>query len=226
MYFFVAPNMKLFYTFLKIETILITWSIKLSITSDLELLNDLDYDKISFFSSFFCKYDMKSVKSQIHFQEECKRIDIEFDIARSIYSIFYYIASYVADKTSTEKGLNDFQENFLGEHLENESILKAWNTFKNNFHELNDFVLTVKTHKLTDTQLKLDDFELNCNIRPLFNVERNEILRYFFPIELKLSRNDKDEVYHFELEDVDGKLKLHVKACSYFEMIYVYLSMF
>lgn len=168
---------------------------------DLKLLNDLDKDQFNLLVEEINKNPMRLSADIAQFESFCEINKIERNIATKLYAVLSHICGYLIDNRSIEKGIAKIEDSIINPHFED--VSKIWNLIKLNLINLSQFINIRKERNLSDVIPGIREFNIICDVRPVFDLERQKIIKYIYPIILSFRPDSGESRVAYEIEDND-----------------------
>lgn len=173
----------------------------MKLIDDLVDLSELSEDSFSILINEFNTNALKSFNDFSKYQKLYLEHNIEQEKADTLYGVLAYILRFLIDEKSVDEGLQKFEQDRLSDDLD--KVKAIWDRIKKSIPNLNGFINILKERDLLKVSNGLDSLKIVCDVRPLFDVERENIIKYTYPILLSLEIRDSDKKLVFELSETD-----------------------
>lgn len=153
---------------------------------------------------------LNSVGTIAKLEKLCLKEEIDIKLAKNFYRLLAYICDFLIDKKSIDIGIKEFEEKII--EIFPEETKYIWDFFKDNLDRLKEFIIKRKENLLSSESNKIEKISIICDARPIYNIERNEIEKYIFPLVLSISFENDDKRVFAELNEEDfEKLKREIE---------------
>ena len=170
---------------------------------DLKDLSSFDEKTFNLLINQFNSEPLSTIKGISKFETFCKEHKIDVVSARNLYQILYYIIQSFISTQNIEKGIAEIEKDIINHYLPEPKVENIWKRIKDNLPKLTQFILLIKERELKTLTNKIDEIKLVCDIRPLFDADREHIIKYTFPIIISISDERKESKIVLELEEDD-----------------------
>ena len=168
---------------------------------DLIGIADLSEDSFNLLVNEFNTNSLVSFNDFSKYYKMCLDKSIEKEKADSFYDVLVYILRFLIREKSVDEGLQKFEKEMLTYHFN--EVKTIWDRIKKIIPKLNEFINILKERDLLRICNRLDALKIVCDVRPLFDVERQNIIKYTYPILLSIEGEHSYEKMVFELSEVD-----------------------
>lgn len=174
----------------------------MEITEDLKKVHTLsisDYEKTI---EFVCKNQKRNFDWVLFLHGiEDKSVD---DAVRALFRLLNYIAETIIDSRSYEDGLTELDQLICNISQNDEDAKSGWLRLKQSLPKLDTFLLYKKEVEIKDRFERISKFEITTDIRPIFSLDKTEIIKKLVVNILKIGTiNDKSFVCEFYDDDID-----------------------
>jgi hypothetical protein len=166
---------------------------------DLKLVNELPEGHLSFIINIFKSNPLNSFSLIAQYKQSCKDEGIDSDQADRFYKIISFVCDYCIEERSIEVGLREIETKFLKNYIS--EVSQIWSYIQKIIPELNEFILRRKERKLKRVTNNIDDFSIICDIRPVYDIKREEIISYLYPIILSIKSDSSESKINFEIDE-------------------------
>ncbi|MGA2407073.1 MAG: hypothetical protein ABSF81_10030 [Bacteroidales bacterium] len=189
---------------------------------DLVELNKLKKEELDLLLNEFNKNPLLESLDFANFESFCANNNIDIDVAGKFYSILAYICRFFIKHRSISIGIEKIEESIIKPHYKD--VDNIWIYIKDNIPNLKDFIYLRKERDLHNVNEGISSFNIYCDVRPLYDISRKEIVKYTFPIIISIQPEEANERIVYEIneqelieikDDVDaaiGKLELLKKS--------------
>lgn len=189
----------------------------MKITEDLvhiSLIEDEELDEIFSNLSEFSKGDSEA-ESRLE-----KYYTDENQVHKSLLDFIQFTNDFMLDGreySSRKKEFEDFLETFISN---NDKAALGWSKLNSHFSELEDYFLFSKEAEIKSRFKRITDFEVTTDVRPVFNLQKDEIYKKLLVGIIRIKTSDDEE---FVCEIYEDKIDLFIeeikRAKSKFEII-------
>lgn len=186
----------------------------MSFFEDLKKFHSLTDPQISSFVEYANSRESSGAKDFVLFEKFIKEAALSEEQGRAINRIVGFLADFIITEKTTDDGIAEFEKQFQSFLDIDENAKIAWGKFKETIKakRLESFILYRKEQRLKNQVPHIHNFSLVCDARPVFDLERQSIIKYLFPITLKIE-NHEDEISLYELDEEDlFRLKKEVES--------------
>jgi hypothetical protein len=176
----------------------------MQLIEDLKKVNTLDDKQFADFLLIINSNELFSFKDQSDFEAFCNSNKIEFDDAKIIVRVFYFIVDLVFKKRDFATALTHFEDTYIKPSKDDPDVLRAWTRLKDKISNLSSFYIFRKRYKLRTLMPNLDEFDIICDARPIYDSTKT-IVDYLFPMILRIGTDeDKDLSCEFDEEQLSA----------------------
>lgn len=193
----------------------------MSFFEDFKKINKLNNKQLESFVAFLnsSSFLKNNVQNSLEFWSRENNID--FDLIKSCFSaINFLIIQFIIDK-GYKQGIDIFENEILDIAQNQDSEIKlTWDKLKKYIRKLDNFSLKIKSKKIATRYPLLEEFMLTCDIRPVFDIDRDKIHHFQYPIiiTMKTSNQEKDMILECDEQDL---IDLHSEIKKALEKIQV-----
>jgi hypothetical protein len=168
----------------------------LSEKSMILLVNEFNTNPLNSFGSIF------------KLEKICLDENIDKTVAKKFFGLLVFITDSIINEKNVSLGFKKFEEKVI--HIFPEETKYVWDFIKNNFGRLEQFIIKRKEILLSDENDKIKGFNIICDVRPIYDIDRTKIEKYIFPLILSITSDENNKfVAEFYEEDLE-KIKLEV----------------
>lgn len=147
--------------------------------------------------------------------------------SESIKALIRFL-NFIAENKSNQVGFNSKEadiDKYLNALLIDEpEAAKGWERIKNSLKKLNTFFLQKKEMSIKDRYSRITYFKIVSDIRPIFSMDKNRIIKNTYPHILKIETVDGKEFlcefYEDTIDDLIQELNLAKKKLDMLKKIY------
>lgn len=186
----------------------------MSFFEDLRTFQALSEEQLAAYVQYANSREPNGSKEYVLFEKLTKESGISEETGRAINRVIGFLADFIISEKTTDGGLLGFESEFRA-FLDSDAVANsAWARIKElvKNRKLEPFIVYRKEQRLKGQVPHLHQFSLVCDARPIFDLDRQKISKFLFPIFLKLEDHD-DKISLYELEEEDlVRLKKEVDA--------------
>lgn len=164
---------------------------------DVAALSDANLDILV---KYFKENDFDSQREFSAFEVFCSEKNINILLAKKLLKIFLFISEFCINERSLVLGLDILNKDFP-ELTKNSEYSKIWSYVSTQILNLEEFIVRRKEKQLSNINDNIGEFNVVCDIRPLFDVEKKKIVRYLYPILFSIVPVNSEEKIVFELDE-------------------------
>ena len=166
---------------------------------DLMTISRLPKNQLDLLIEVFQTNPLSSVSNILQYQKFCADNNIDKEDAVKFYKVLAFIVDYFINEKSIEKGNIEFEEKVIKNTFPGTENI--WTYLKEKIPTLNEFILLRKEHHLSKVANKLERLDIICDIRPVYDIKRENILKYLFPIIISLEEESSNSKLVFETDE-------------------------
>lgn len=171
------------------------------ILDDFKKLNLLDEVKLKSFISHLNENAWETPSDYEEYEEWCRSNSIDVVEGKRLLTFITFVADYVSDQRDLVQGLNELKNELFG-HIElSEEFSLNWKKLQSIIHETSNFILKTKEKWLRQVTKKISQFNLVCDIRPVFDLKRENVLNVMYPVILSLRHDQSTETFTYEVSE-------------------------
>jgi hypothetical protein len=171
----------------------------MKLIDDLKKVNTLDDRQFADFLSSVNSNELFSFKDLSDFEAFCLSNKINFNDAKIIVRVLNFIIDLVFQKRDLATALTYFESTFIDPSKSDPDVLPAWTRIKDNIGNLSSFYLFRKKYKLRTVMPNLEEFNIICDARPIYDSTKT-IVDYLFPMILRI-KDDEDHSLSCEFDE-------------------------
>lgn len=176
----------------------------MSFFDDLKSFKSLSEEHFSNFIEYCNSREYGSAKNYVLFEKFKRDTGLSAEDVGALNRIIGFIADFIINEKTIQSGIIEFEKEFDPFFKNDNDANIAWTSIKEkiNDNKLESFILYRKEQRLKSQVPHLHQFSLVCDARPIFDVDRKKVIKYLFPIILKIKNHD-EEIKLYELDEDD-----------------------
>lgn len=172
----------------------------MTILTDFKALEKLKEVNISSLIDFLNKeIDFKSF-DRTKFEELCEECKIKQEDGYKIANILSFASTKISESRNLSIGKEKLKQFFFQSQDVPAEHLETWNKLNTILDGVDEFILKIKELNLLSQNRSLNYFTITCDIRPLFDLKRNQIKKFLFPILLTINDSKSGNNLTYELD--------------------------
>ncbi|MCH7519369.1 MAG: hypothetical protein IH964_10145 [Candidatus Dadabacteria bacterium] len=173
----------------------------MKILDDFKKLDILDDSKLQLFIEQLNLNTFEVTSDFDEFENWCTQNSIEMLDGKQLLTFIRFSANYVSDRRDKKEGLDKLKNELFGHKELPPNLSTNWEKLRTIIDKSDDFILNMKQQDLTQIGKKLSHFGLVCDVRPVFDLHRDNVLKLLYPIVLNIRHNESIETLSLELSE-------------------------
>lgn len=174
---------------------------------DLKRMTLLGDEKLNDFISLLNNTNPSMFASSIKIDKFFEENGIAQDDGRKIRRFITFVAESMVESTNAEAALADIEKNVIGPFQNDRDVILSWERMKGLLSKLEGFIINIKEKQLNERIDRVANFSLTCDVRPVFDLDKKKIVRYLYPVILRISSTENDDDLILQT-DGDGLIKI------------------
>jgi len=171
------------------------------ILEDLGKLGKLDEAKVDSFIEHINNNPMNTPGDTLLFHKWCNDNSIDIKDGNGILNFIYLASSFISEKRNYKLGLDELMKLLFRDGNIPEEYISSWQKLSDTLPKLDRYSIELKKSEIINRSKRLSDIRLTCDVRPIFDLERKNIVDYTYPILLTLRELRSEEILNYELTE-------------------------
>ncbi len=190
----------------------------MSIPSDLRAVGELDLAVFQDVFALVTSAELDFIDINMRVYELAESAGEAAEGIRNIYPLVEFIAQSLVGARNFEQGLAEVDSRLERLSANDELATEGWRRIRQALLEDKGYLLREKTELMKNRYARVTAFHVTSDVRPVFELERQEVKNLLFPQILKIETSDDQtficEVYDDEIDDMITELELAKNKCQ------------